>query len=120
MKVINIKDVKKQKLAAPLFTDEVVMQTAISEDEGAEMNAAYVHFPNKVRNRFHKHTHDQVLIVTEGVGFYETKKKRFILKKGDIAWSPKGEVHSHGALDKGKFTHITVTRAKTKLTQIEK
>ncbi len=120
MKVVNIKDIKKKKVAAPLFTDEVVMQTAVSEEEGADMNVAYVHFPNNVRNRFHKHTHDQVLIVTEGVGFYETKDKRFILKEGDIAWSPAGEIHSHGALNKGRFTHITVTPAKTKLTQIEK
>lgn len=120
MKAVNIKNLKKQKIGAPLFTDEIIMQTAVSEEEGADMVVAYVTFPKNVRNRFHKHTHDQVLIVTEGVGFYETKEKRFILKKGDIAWSPAGEVHSHGALEKGKFTHITVTPKKTKLTQIEK
>jgi quercetin dioxygenase-like cupin family protein len=120
MKVVNIKNTKVKKNGAPLFTGEVEIQMPISEKDGADLSVGYVHFPKDVANKFHKHSNDQILIVVKGKGFFKTKKKSFELKVGDVAWSPAGEVHAHGATKNSKFTHITVTRAKTKLTQVEK
>src|SRR5690606_27685558 len=97
MKVVNLNKVKREKKGAPLFTEEVEIQTPISEADGSELNVGYVHFPKGVRNKFHTHTHDQVLIAVEGEGFYKTRKKRFKMRKGDVAWSKAGEEHSHGA-----------------------
>lgn len=120
MKVVKVKKVKKQRLGAPLFTGNVVRQSPVTDDEGSDLSIDYVHFPKGVHNKFHKHANDQVLIVTEGTGFVETKNKRVTLKKGDVVWTPAGEVHRHGASRGSKFTHISVTRAGTKLTQVEK
>lgn len=120
MKVINIKKVKKEKWMSPLFTGGVTKQTPVGERDGADLSIDYVHFPKGVRNKFHKHSNDQVLIVTEGKGMVETQKKTFKLKKGDIAWVKAGEEHRHGAIKGSKFSHISVTRVKTKLTQVEK
>jgi quercetin dioxygenase-like cupin family protein len=119
MKVIKVEKVKKEKNSAPLFTGDVNIQYPV-RGKKEDLTIGYVHFPKNVRNKFHKHSNDQVLIVTKGKGFFRTKTKKYILEEGDIAWSPAGEVHSHGALEDSDFTHITVTRAKTKLTQIEK
>src|SRR5690554_2514285 len=119
MKVVNINNIKKAKNGAPLFTGEVEIQTPISEAEGADVNVGYVHFPKNVRNKFHTHSNDQILIVVKGKGFYKTRSESHELKEGDVAWSPAGEEHAHGASTDSEFTHITVTKAGTKLTQTE-
>lgn len=41
------------------------------------------------------------------------------VKKGDVVWAPAGKEHWHGATPKSSFTHISVTKAHTKLTQVE-
>jgi quercetin dioxygenase-like cupin family protein len=119
MKIYKLNKVKKTKQADPLFTGEVELQYPIT-GENEDLTLGFVHFPKNVRNRFHKHSNDQVLIVTKGKGFFKTKTKKYTIEEGDIAWSPAGEVHSHGALNNSDFTHITITRSKTKLTQVEK
>lgn len=118
MKVIQVKTVKKQRLGAPLFTGKVVRQSPVTDDEGSDLSIDYVHFPKGVRNKFHKHANDQVLIVTRGNGLVSTKDKVYKVKKGDIIWTPAGEPHYHGAGPNSSFSHISVTRSHTKLTQV--
>lgn len=120
MKIVHLKDVKKQHVDKPLFTGEVVRQSPVTDQEGADLSIDYVHFPKGVRNNFHKHANDQVLIVTNGKGIVATKKEEFQVQEGDIIWTPAGQVHRHGATDDSDFTHISVTRAHTKLTIVEK
>lgn len=120
MKSINIKDTSKQYLGEPLFTGKVTRQSPITDNEGSDLSIDYVNFPKNVRNKFHKHSNDQVLIVTKGEGIVATKEKEIKVKKGDIVWTPAGEIHRHGAEKGSAFSHISVTRSHTKLTQIEK
>lgn len=120
MKVIHIKKVTKQKLGSPLFTGKALSQTPVTDKEGTDISVNYIHFSKSVRNKFHKHSNDQVLIVTKGKGIVVTKTKKVYLKKGDVVWAPAGEVHWHGAVPGSTFSHISVTKANTKLIQIEK
>ena len=120
MKIINLKKVKKQKLGPPLFTGNVVRQSPVTDDEGSQLSIDYVHFPEGVRNNFHRHSNDQVLIITRGEGIIATRKKQVKVKKGDVVWLPAGEEHRHGAAPKSGFSHISVTPAHTKLTRSEK
>ena len=120
MKIINIKDVGKQNLGKPLFTGKVIRQSPVTDNEGSQLSIDYVHFPKGVRNKFHKHSNDQVLIVLKGHGIVATKKKSFNVQKGDVIWTPANEVHWHGASPGSTFSHISVTKAHTKLTQVEK
>lgn len=119
MKIVNIETVKKQHLGQPLFTGDVVRQSPITDDEGSDLSIDYVHFPKGVHNKFHKHSNDQVLIVTKGKGIVATKNKTYRVKKGDVIWTPASEVHWHGATQGSEFTHISVTHSHTKLTQVE-
>lgn len=120
MKIINIKNVPKQHLGLPLFIGKVVRQSPVTDNQGSDLSIDYVHFPKSARNKFHKHQNDQVLIVINGEGIVASHDKELKVKKGDIVWTPAGEKHWHGAGKNSSFTHISVTRAKTKLTQIEK
>ncbi len=120
MKIINIKKITKQHLGPPLFTGKVIRQSPVTDNEGSQLSIDYIHFPKGVHNKFHKHSNDQVLIVVKGRGIVATKNKQYQLKKGDVVWSPAGEVHWHGAAPGYNFTHISVTKAKTSLIQVEK
>ncbi len=117
MKIINIKKVKKQYLEKPLFTGKVTRQSPVTDNEGSDLSIDYVYFPKGVRNKFHKHSNDQVLIVLKGRGIVANKDKEFKVKKGDVIWTQAGEVHWHGAEHGSAFSHISVTKAHTKLTQ---
>lgn len=79
-----------------------------------------VHFPKGVRNKFHKHANDQVLIVIKGHGIVATCDQKIEVKEGDVIWTPAGEEHWHGAILESEFSHISVTKAHTKITQVEK
>lgn len=120
MKVINIKDTKKQYLYKPLFTGEVIRQSPVTDSEGSDLSIDYVHFPKGVRNKFHKHSNDQVLIVIKGEGIVATRNKKAKVKEGDVVWAPAGEEHWHGAVSDSDFSHISVTMSHTKITQVEK
>lgn len=120
MKVINIKKVKQQKLFKPLFTGLVTRQSPVTDNKGSQLSIDYVHFPKGVRNKFHKHSNDQVLIISKGQGLVVTKKQKVKVKVGDVVWAPAGEKHWHGATADSDFTHISVTPAHTKLQQTEK
>lgn len=120
MKIIKLKDVRKQKLGSPLFTGDVERQSPVTDDEGADLSVDYVHFPKGVRNKMHLHENDQVLIVLKGSGIVADKAGEFEVSEGDVVWTKGGEEHWHGASDKSDFTHISITRSHTKLTQVEK
>ncbi len=120
MKIINLKDVKKNIVGPPLFTGTVTRQSPMAAIEGSDVSIDYVHFPKGVRNKLHSHSNGQVLIVTKGSGIIATKSKKFNVKMGDIIWIPAGELHWHGANAGSDFTHISVTKAQTKIIQIEK
>ncbi|OGH14880.1 MAG: hypothetical protein A2687_04510, partial [Candidatus Levybacteria bacterium RIFCSPHIGHO2_01_FULL_38_26] len=114
MKVVKVKDVQAQKLHKPLFTGEVSRQSPVTDNEGSDVSIDYVHFPKGIRNKFHKHSNDQVLIVTKGRGIVATKDQKSAVEEGDVIWAPAGEEHWHGATDDSDFTHISVTRSHTK------
>ena len=120
MKVVRLANVTPAKGGAPLFTADVTLQSPFADIYAADLSITYVHFPKGVRNKFHTHSNDQVLIVTKGKGIVATKEKESQVSEGDIIWVPAGETHWHGAGADDDFTHISVTRSKTKLTQIEK
>src|SRR3989344_9046806 len=114
MKVVKVKDLEMQKLNKPLFTGKVTRQSPVTDNEGSDLSIGYVHFPKGVRNKFHKHSNDQVLIVIKGKGIVETKEEVVQVKEDDVIWAPAGEIHRHGATQDSNFTHISVTHGKTK------
>lgn len=118
MKVIRMADVPKKPHQTPLFTSkEVTAQHLLPDD--AEYNINIVNFGKGVRNKFHIHECDQVLIVTAGKGIVATEKEQKVVTVGDVIHFPAGEKHWHGATPDSTFSHIYVSRRGSKTTQVE-
>jgi quercetin dioxygenase-like cupin family protein len=118
MQVTHLKDIPTQINDSALFTAPVTIQSAITEKE-SDYNISYVHFPKGVRNKFHTHTSDQVLIVTEGKGIVATETEEKEITVGDVVLIKAGEKHWHGAVKDTDMTHIALTKAGATVTQQE-
>ena len=60
-----------------------------------------------------------VLIVTAGKGIVVTEKGQKAVIVRDVTLFPAGEKHWHGATQDSDFSHIYVTKAGVKMTQLE-
>ncbi len=112
MKVVKMKDVPKE--AAPmtggLMTGtQVYRQGVLQQGDGNNFNFGIVSFDAGSRNKFHKHSGDQVLIITEGTGKVVTDTESVTVTEGDVVLIPAGENHWHGAPDSTSMAHITIT-----------
>ena len=117
MHVVNMNDVPKTPRETPLFTGAVTLQPLIPE--GGDYNMAVVNFGKGVRNKFHTHESDQILIVTAGKGIVATELEQREVTVGDVILFPTGEKHWHGATEDSEFSHIYVSKAGQKTKQIE-
>ena len=118
MKVKKLSEVSKEEVNDPLFTGTVFRQTPFPDSE-SDLSVNYIHFEEGIHNKLHTHSNDQILIVTEGKGFVATESEKAELEEGDIVHVKALEPHSHGAQPQEKFTHISITRSQTELTQLE-
>jgi quercetin dioxygenase-like cupin family protein len=119
MRVVKIGDVKKEPLKSPLFTGtDVTRQVLLPDSKEFEFNV--VNFGKGVRNKFHAHDGEQILVVTSGKGIIATEEEEKVIVVGDVVIIPASEKHWHGATKDSDFSHIYVTRSGGKLTQLEK
>jgi quercetin dioxygenase-like cupin family protein len=119
MQVVKITEVPREPHVAPLFTSpDVTRQTIVSGSK--EVSVGIVNFGKGVRNKFHAHSVDQILIVTAGKGYVATEKDKRVVTVGDVVWFPAGEKHWHGATEDSTFSHLVVTQVGgKKTTQLE-
>jgi quercetin dioxygenase-like cupin family protein len=111
-------NVDKEGYESPLFTgSDVTRQTLLPDSK--EYNCNVVNFGKGVRNKFHSHDHEQILIVTTGEGIIATEQEEKMITVGDIVLIPAGEKHWHGATADSEFAHIFVSKLGTRLTQLE-
>ncbi len=62
------------------------------------------------RNNWHSHKYGQVLLCTNGTGYYQEKGKAARrLQPGDVVEIPAGIVHWHGAAPDSQFSHVGFT-----------
>ena len=118
MRVVSMRNVDKETFDSPLFTGpDVTRQTLLPDSK--EYNCNVVNFGKGVRNKFHSHDHEQILIVTTGEGIIATEQEEKMITVGDIVLIPAGEKHWHGATADSEFAHIFVSKLGTQLTQLE-
>ena len=69
-------DLPKEPVSSPLFTGtQVFRQLIVDPGESESFNFSIVAFSAGSRNKFHQHTSDQILIVTEGTGVVVTDQE---------------------------------------------
>ena len=119
MRVVNRHQVEKVPFTNPLFTgSEVAIQVLLPESR--EFVANVVHFGKGVRNKFHAHSDEQILIVTSGKGIIATETDQIEITEGDVVLIPANEKHWHGATNNSEFSHIYISKPESKLEQLEK
>jgi 4-carboxymuconolactone decarboxylase len=119
MKVVKIDEVTKQAVNSPLFTGPEVTRQDLFPDS-RDFTVAVVNFGKGVRNKFHAHDSEQILIVTSGKGFIVTEMEKKEIGPGDVVIIPANEKHWHGAMKDSEFSHIFVYRSGSQATQLEK
>lgn len=118
MKIVKMSEVPQQPIVNPLFTSpDVTDQTPFADSK--EFRMGVIHFGKGVRNKFHVHSGEQLLIVTEGKGLVVTETETRAVTVGDAIFIPAGEKHWHGAAEDSTFSHITIQVAGNKMTQLE-
>lgn len=101
----------------PIFEGHVHGQSIVTPADSDHIQAAYVHFSPGARTRLHRHTSDQLLIVTSGIGKVGDADGEHVIAIGDSVLIPAGHDHWHGAGDTGApMTHLTVQTADSQTT----
>lgn len=79
-------------------------------DSVIDCNIATATFAAGAKLDWHIHPAGQILMITDGTGYYEEKGKPIkILHKGDVIKCLPGIPHWHGAAPKSSFTYIAVS-----------
>lgn len=91
------------------FTGNAWVKILVSENEFNSV-IGNVTFAAGARNNWHTHPGGQILIVTDGIGYYQEKGKAIqLIQKGDVVKIPADIVHWHGASQDSAMTHIAIT-----------
>jgi 4-carboxymuconolactone decarboxylase len=108
MKVIKSESTKFTAAVGGIFRGPVQRKPLVGEAQSKQVTTALVKFDAGGRNIFHRHTHDQVLYVTEGEGIVATEQEEITVHAGDVIVIPAGEKHWHGATPHSGMAHITI------------
>lgn len=97
-----------EKAPSQVFTGEVYVNMLVPDHDGMFNTQVYnVEFEAGARTYWHSHPGGQILLVTEGVGYYQEEgKPARRLTIGDVVEIPIGVKHWHGAAPDRNFTHI--------------
>ncbi len=92
------------------FTGVVYLQNLMDADSINPTSVGNVTFEAGARTKWHLHPGGQILLVTDGVGYYQEKgQAKKILRKGDVVKCPANVPHWHGASVDTAFTHVAIT-----------
>ncbi len=93
---------------SPVFEGRVRTQNLVAEGDAELLRVTAVTFEDGARNKPHRHTTDQVLVVTHGHGIVATEREELRVGPGDTILIPAGERHWHGAEPGHDFTHLSI------------
>ena len=95
---------------AKYFNGRTYLKTLVEPNDTSKVGIHNVVFEPGVINNWHSHSNGQVLLVTDGYGWYQEDGKEAIeLHPGDVVNIPKNVKHWHGAAKDSWFTHIALS-----------
>ena len=102
---------KGDKASNEIFTNTVWVKMLHTDEEKIFDTQVYnVTFEASARTHWHSHPGGQILLVTNGSGYYQEKgKPSRKLKKGDVVAIPPDVIHWHGAAPQCEFVHIGIS-----------
>ncbi len=108
MRVSHVAASGRAKSDNPIFKGVVEYQTAVGEEESRDLRLSEVRFRDGAVNRWHTHSCDQILIVTEGEGTLADEREERTIVAGDVAFIPANTRHWHGAKPGRDMTHWSI------------
>jgi quercetin dioxygenase-like cupin family protein len=101
---------KGEKITNNNFTGTVYLQMLIAADSLNATAVGNVTFEPGARTKWHSHPAGQILLVIDGVGYYQEKgQSKKILRKGDVIKCAPNVPHWHGAGADTTFVQIAIT-----------
>lgn len=94
---------------ADYFTGNAWVKSLIVPDDVTNCTISDVVFEPGARNNWHIHPSNQILIVTEGVGYYQEEGSTIReIRVGDVINVLPGIKHWHGASANSRFAHTAI------------
>ena len=115
------KNIENEQVSAPLFpqgqkvtngnfTGTVYLHMLVAADSVNPTAVGNVTFEPGARSNWHYHPAGQILLVTDGEGYYQEKgQSKRIIRKGDVVKCPPHTHHWHGASADKTFVQLAVT-----------
>jgi quercetin dioxygenase-like cupin family protein len=99
-----------EKITNKNFTGTAYLKMLVEADSVNPTAIGNVTFEAGARTKWHLHPGGQILLVIDGVGFYQEKdQSKKILRKGDVVKCPPNVPHWHGASADSGFIQVAVT-----------
>jgi quercetin dioxygenase-like cupin family protein len=97
------------KAPADYFIGNAWIKMLVPNDQIFNTQIGNVVFEPGARNNWHTHPGGQILIITDGVGYYQEKgKPARVIRKGDVVTIAPDVVHWHGAAANSSMTHLAI------------
>lgn len=94
---------------APAYFVGTAYKMLVNQNPAFNTTVGNVVFEPGCRNNWHSHKGGQILICTDGEGYYQEKGKPIqLLRRGDVVQILPNVVHWHGATPDSEFTHIAI------------
>ena len=101
---------KGEKIANNNFIGNVWLNNLVQADSVNQNAVGCVTFESGARTKWHTHPAGQIILVLDGVGYYQEKgHPKVIVKKGDVIKCPVGVPHWHGASTDTNFVQVAIT-----------
>lgn len=91
-----------------MFVGDVRGQNLIAEGDAPSQRVTAITFLNGARNRWHRHSTEQVLVVTHGEGIIADESGERAIAPGDVILVQPNERHWHGAAPGQDMTHLAI------------
>jgi quercetin dioxygenase-like cupin family protein len=101
---------KGNKITNANFTGTAYLLPLIAADSLNKISVGNVSFEPGARTNWHIHPAGQIILVLDGIGYYQEKgTQKRILRKGDALKCPPNVPHWHGASIDSSFVQIAIT-----------
>lgn len=101
---------KGEKLNSENFTGTVYLKMLTINDKENLLTVGNVTFEAGARTNWHLHPAGQILLVTDGTGYYQEKgQPKKIVRKGDVIKCLPNVEHWHGASVDSDFSHLAIS-----------
>lgn len=92
------------------FTGTAYLKMLVNADSLNTTTVGNVSFEPKARTNWHVHRGGQILLITDGIGYYQEKgQQKKILHKGDVIKCPPNVEHWHGASAESHLVHLAIS-----------